>query len=63
MKIIKSTITATVLVLLTRTYKQAASTQQCYSVSCDTLEGKCTDKSDLELKITLSDSCCKTIHF
>ncbi len=38
-------------------------TTNCYSVSCDSLEGQCSDKSDLEYKITLSDNCCKLLCF
>src|SRR5688572_18384486 len=31
----------------------------CYTVKCDKLQGMCSVKSTLELKITLSDQCAK----
>jgi hypothetical protein len=29
----------------------------CIAVTCEVMEGKCCDRSDLELKITLADNC------
>lgn len=29
----------------------------CLAVSCEPLEGKCCERSDLELKLTLADNC------
>jgi len=31
----------------------------CIAVVCEVMEGKCCDRSDLELKITLADNCGK----
>ncbi len=33
----------------------------CYSITCEDLESKCSEKSDLELKIILSDNCSKLL--
>ena len=31
----------------------------CIAVACEVMEGKCCDRSDLELKIVLADNCGK----
>ncbi len=31
----------------------------CLAITCESMEGKCCDRSDLELKVTLSDNCSK----
>ena len=32
----------------------------CIAVACEVMEGKCCDRSDLELKIILADNCGKS---
>ena len=32
----------------------------CIAVACEVMEGKCCDRSDLELKIVLADNCGKS---
>lgn len=31
----------------------------CLAITCESMEGKCCDRSDLELKVTLADNCSK----
>lgn len=31
----------------------------CIAIACEVMEGKCCDRSDMELKVTLADNCSK----
>jgi hypothetical protein len=31
----------------------------CLAITCEVMEGKCCDRSDMELKVTLADNCSK----
>lgn len=31
----------------------------CIAITCEIMEGKCCDRSDMELKVTLADNCSK----
>jgi hypothetical protein len=37
--------------------------EECYKVTCETLQGKCSEKSDLESKILLSDDCDQDFEY
>lgn len=34
----------------------------CLAITCEVMEGKCCDRSDLELKVTLADNCGNEIN-
>ena len=33
--------------------------KNCMAITCEVMEGKCCDRSDMELKVVLADNCSK----
>ena len=46
------------LCLITKSANSLEVGTNCLGVTCEIMEGKCCDRSDLELKVTLADNCC-----